>query len=319
MREVGDKGVGLVANRGIKMGQVVLAENPVMLVNFQPANQPLGEILNQFKKLNQKQKSEYLKLGHHARGGVNRILAIFSSNCVSVRLTEDEDDWRGIYCKFSKTNHSCAPNCVVNFSTKDREMKLVASRNIEKGEEIVINYLDPYRGKKHLLRFDRMRALKNLWHFTCICEICNLTGQKLARNETIKMNIHNLESKQAQFMNMGNTQNAKNSLTLELAILDLMGKLGSEMTREVPDCLMRCYQFGRVLQIHGVRMTQNMENFRRSAMDIAVKLGESYVRRCKEREEEVDRFIAHATKTLVEERKNRVMDVVILWETEMTI
>ena len=196
-------------------------------------------------------------------------------------------------------------------------MKLVASRNIEKGEEVVVNYLDPYRGKNLLLRFDRMRLLKRSWHFTCICEICSLTGQKLARNEEIKKNIYNLEKKQAQFRNIFNTQNAKNSLTLELAILELMGKLGDEMTREVPDSLMRCYQFGRALQIRGVQLTQNPENYRRAAMTIADKLGESYVRRCMEREWVVDKFIAEATRTLVEERKsNRVLRemTVIKWE-----
>ena len=319
-KDLGDKGRGLVANRRITMGQTVLAEKPFLLVNFRPDGQPLGEVLNQFKRLTKDKKSEYLRLGSHGRqgrNGVNRILTIFDSNCVSVQLTEQEDDWRGIYCKFSKTNHSCAPNCVINFSSTDREMKLVASRNIQKGEEVVVNYLDPYRGKRLLLRFDRMRLLKKSWNFACICEICSLTGQKLARNEEIKINIYNLETKQAQFRNIFNTQNAENSLTLELAILELMGKLGAEMTREVPDSLMRCYHFGRVLQIRGVKMSQNPENFRRAAMSIADKLGESYVRRCKQREVVVDKFIAEAIRILVEDRKtNKVLRevTVIMWE-----
>jgi hypothetical protein len=318
MREVDNKGRGLVANRNISMGQVILAEKPLMLVNFQPPSQTHEEVLKQYKKLNKKQKFEYLGLGHQARRGVNKILAIFDGNCVSVRISEEEADWRGIYCQFSKTNHSCASNCVINILDGEREVKLVASRNIQKGEEAVVNYLDPYRWKKPLHRFERMRLLRNLWNFTCTCDICNLTGQPLAKNEEIKNNIYNLESKQEQFRNTWNMKNAMNSLTLELAILELMGKLKDEMTREVPDSLMRCYMFGRVLQIHGVGLTKNPENFRRSAMDIAVKLGESYVRRIKEREREVDSFVGQATRTLVEERKNRMLQnlTISLWEPQ---
>ena len=166
--------------------------------------------------------------------------------------------------------------------------------NIEKGEEVLVNYLDPYRGKKHLLRFDRMRLLKKSWNF-CNCEICSLTGQKLVKNEEIKNNIMNLESKQAQFRKLWNKENDKNSLALELEIFELMRLLGAEMKRELPESLMRCYEFSRVLQIQGVHLNQNPDLFRRSAMRAASLLGEGYVRRWREQENEVDQFIEMAT------------------------
>jgi len=319
VREITNKGRGLVVNRRISMGQVILAEKPLMLVKFNPPSNPQTEVLKQYKKLNKKQKMEYLGLGHQVNGTGNNILAIFKSNCVSVQISEVEDDWRGIYLQFSKTNHACAYNTVINILDIDREIKLVASRNIQKGEEIVINYLNPYRKKKPslMLRFERMKSLRNLWNFTCSCDVCSLTGQQLVRNEEIKNNIINLETKQQQFRNIRNMHNAMNSLSLELAIFDLMGKLKDEMIREIPDCLMRCYLYGRVLQIHGVRQRENPDNFRRRAMDIAVKLGDSYVRRIKEREREFDVFISVATGTLVKEKMSRVLEkkvTISLWQ-----
>merc|ERR1719500_419835 len=93
------------------------------------------------------------------------------------------------------TNHGCAANTVINILNSEREISLVASRNIQKGEEIVMNYLDPYRAKKPslMLRFERRSALKKLWNFNCFCYVCSLGGQELARNEEIKSNINNLE------------------------------------------------------------------------------------------------------------------------------
>ena len=146
---------------------------------------------------------------------------------MSVKIKEDEDDWRGLYAKFSMVNHGCAANSVINILNREREISLVASRNIQKGEEIVMNYLDPYRAKKPsiLLRFERRTALKKLWNFDCFCYVCGLSGQELARNEKIKSNIINLDKKKEQFGNIHDVDNAMNSLTLERAILDLMLKL----------------------------------------------------------------------------------------------
>ena len=184
-------------------------------------------MLEQFKELTKIQKEEYLELENQAVRGEKKILTIFERNCVSVKTGEEEDDWRGIYLQFSVTNHACASNSVINIIGKERVITLVASRNIQKGEEVVVNYLNPYRGKRPslMLRHERMRELRTQWGFSCTCSVCILTGQQLVTNEEIKNNIINLENKQDQFSNISNVQNAMNLLTLELAIFELMVKL----------------------------------------------------------------------------------------------
>ena len=145
-----------------------------------------------------------MKLGHDIMEGEKKIITIFERNCVSVRIKEGEDGWRGIYVEFSKTNHACAANSVINILNEEREITLVASRNIMKGEEIVMNYLNPYREKKPslMLRFERRSELFKLSNFICTCEVCNLRGQKLARNEELMTNIINLDHKKQQFGNI---------------------------------------------------------------------------------------------------------------------
>ena len=315
VRHIHNKGRGMVANRSLAMGQIILAEKPLMLVNCNPQSKPLAQVVRKFKKLSKKDKARYLELGHESREVDKKILKIFDRNCVSVRIKEDDDDWRGIYVEFSKTNHACAPNSVINIINNEREITLVASRNIVKGEEIVLNYLNPYRGEKSslMLKFERRNALSKFWNVSCTCEVCNLRGQELLKNEEIKTNIINLDIKKQQFGNIHIVDNAMNSLTLEQAILELMIKLRDEMTREIPDCLMKCYLYGKVLQIHGARLSTNPDFFLRIAMDLATKLGNMYVRRVSEREKECDEFIGEATRILVEARKSRLVTFA-LWE-----
>ena len=307
----------MIANRSLAMGQVILTEKPLMLINCNPQSKPQAQVVKKFKKLRKKEKTKYLELAHDNGEGDKdkKILTIFDRNCVSVRIKDDDDDWRGIYVEFSKTNHACAPNSVINILNNEREITLVASKPIVKGEEIVINYLNPYRGKKPslMLRFERRSALDKLWSISCTCNICNLRGQELLRNEEIKTNIINLDNKKQQFGNIHIIDNAMNSFTLEKAILELMVKLKDEMTREIPDCLMKCYLYAKVLQIHGARLSTNPDHYLRFAIEMAVQLGSMYVGRVKEREREYDEFISEATRKLVEARKNRLVSFAI-WE-----
>ena len=71
--------------------------------------------------------------------------------------------------------------------------------------------------------------------------------------------------------------------------------------------------YAKVLQIHGARLSTNPDHFLRFAIDMAIQLGNMYVRRVKEMEREYDEFISEATRKLVEARKNRLVSFA-LWE-----
>jgi len=62
-------------------------------------------------------------------------------------------------------NHSCEPNCIVNFG-RDSEVVINALRDIESGEELLISYVvetAPYE--------ERQFELKS-YGFECICKKC---------------------------------------------------------------------------------------------------------------------------------------------------
>jgi hypothetical protein len=191
---------------------------------------------------------------HNCMRGSDRTVQIFYNNCVEIgRIKEYEQssqdqtidtNVKGFYDKFSFVNHSCGGNCAVNFTAGDG-LQLVAARRILKGEEITVNYLDPYilRGELGFLRAQRQATLRRCWGFRCACEVCGLSGRQLRNNEAIKRTIMAYVKKQEVFADVQEGQNARNMFSLEVAILGEMGKLEREVLREVPECLVRCYRW----------------------------------------------------------------------------
>jgi len=70
----------------------------------------------------------------------------------------------------SWVNHSCVPNCEVKFPTKTHVLGLIATRDIEVGEEIEISYLDLADMQRS--RYSRNKYLKEHYLFECKCPKC---------------------------------------------------------------------------------------------------------------------------------------------------
>ena len=199
-----EKGRGLVANRSLYPSQIVLEDSPVLLIGSNIKQDHQKDVINQYNSLTEQQMNNYNSLSYNTllkgSGSHLKILNIWYANNVSTQTSMlDNDDVKGIYFQFSMTNHSCAPKCVINFD-ENRNLKLVAFERIFKGEEIVVNYLDPKRGDKNLLRCERQKKLITNWNFICKCSVCSLTGQDLSRNEDIKKDLAALVEKQDQLV-----------------------------------------------------------------------------------------------------------------------
>jgi hypothetical protein len=74
----------------------------------------------------------------------------------------------GIYSTASFMNHDCRENTIIEF--RGKEIRVKASRNIKKGEEITTRYLPVYKNRK-----SRMEEFRH-WNFKCTCELCLLVG-----------------------------------------------------------------------------------------------------------------------------------------------
>ena len=73
-----------------------------------------------------------------------------------------------LYSKVSWCNHSCKPNAEVHFFNESDEASLIATRDIESGEEVFISYID---GNDRWNVKERRASLAD-YGFTCDCIKC---------------------------------------------------------------------------------------------------------------------------------------------------
>ena len=125
-----ERGRGLVANRRIHPGQLILEEAPVMLLGSDMQQDHQREIIYQYNRLTKQQKKIYNSLSYNkllkGSGNLVKILNIWYTNNVSTKNSKfDEDDVKGMYFRFSMSvNHSCIPNCVLNFDEERNSLPL---------------------------------------------------------------------------------------------------------------------------------------------------------------------------------------------------
>ena len=98
---------------------------------------------------------------------VHSLLARLQANMFS--LTDEEGSailGCGCYPQAAVLNHSCAPNCVLNYGPHGM-LHVRATRNIDVGEELCHSYIDLCM-PTHM----RRRALHNRYYFECDCSRC---------------------------------------------------------------------------------------------------------------------------------------------------
>jgi hypothetical protein len=79
---------------------------------------------------------------------------------------------QGVFENVARINHSCLPNAQGNFHAPLGRFNIHALRDIERGEEVTLNYL-PEHGA---LAASRGNRLKEGYGFACDCPACDLTS-----------------------------------------------------------------------------------------------------------------------------------------------
>jgi len=73
----------------------------------------------------------------------------------------------GMFLIANSTNHSCSPNVASTSSTNNYHVTMIAKKNIKKGEELTISYIN-----EQMSFSDRQEKLKQMYLFECKCEKC---------------------------------------------------------------------------------------------------------------------------------------------------
>ena len=121
--EVEGKGMGLVAARNIKKGEIVVEEKPIFALNNDTSKNTVMNNLQEINKMSEKKKKESLALCDSYQNGSNdaeTIVSIFVTNridlCTQPELGVNKS---GLYATLSRINHSCSPNVTWSWTLRD--------------------------------------------------------------------------------------------------------------------------------------------------------------------------------------------------------
>ncbi|KAG5934596.1 hypothetical protein E4U60_003670 [Claviceps pazoutovae] len=149
-------GLGAVAIRNLKEGDVILRERPLFTANA-------SNVFEAYEKLTGRDKDVAMSLHANAllKPGTPRIQAVWKTNCFAVT-----DTVAGLFPVASRFNHACHPSQNVHFSFDRNSGLLILSiraKHVAEGEELKVSY-----------GIDRTpEDLYHLYGFICQCGTCS--------------------------------------------------------------------------------------------------------------------------------------------------
>lgn len=184
-------GLGVVAARDIRAGELILRERPLLVTAHEAVTDPrrygrghlYGAAISQ---LSEPSKTKLLALANSCGPETEQIEGIVKTNAIVVGLVPEVGvpDGRALFNDLMRANHACAPSAHYYFDISSFTGKLHATRDLAKGEEITISYTsitDP--------RAKRRAALAATYNFECTCRTCSLPPAQSAESDRRRIAI----------------------------------------------------------------------------------------------------------------------------------
>ena len=205
IRKLGDRGEGCVAVRQISQGEVIYREKAVIprsvhfqelkcfiiqnqyqddpiLLEAKKLESEIESVFQLFENLPGSTKPLYLELSHHPSHNQDYVRKV-AEHCFQSRRENEEFSTElmervfniyrtnafnnGLFLMLAKFNHSCYHNAEI-IVNEDDSRDVIAIDLIEKGEEIVHNYLNNvYEATS------RKKEIFERWNFYCNCCFCD--------------------------------------------------------------------------------------------------------------------------------------------------
>ncbi|KAI2602052.1 SET domain-containing protein [Hypoxylon sp. NC1633] len=192
--EIAGKGIGIVATRTIRAGELVIARTPGIMVNERATQTLEKKVLSELlvravDNLPSAHKDTLLNLSTHSDPSDygDKIYKILTTNCFRTGYHDGVNPFYSLFAEVSRANHDCRPTCAYYFDHEDFHHKVLAVRDIMPGEEITIAYYDPLQ--THSTRQDK---LKKEWGFQCSCARCTADESSITESDQRVSQIHQL-------------------------------------------------------------------------------------------------------------------------------
>jgi hypothetical protein len=146
----------------------------------------------------------------------HRIVSIFRNNAFN--LDSLSKFRQAVFNQISRLNHSCVPNAQGNFNDALGVFNVHATRQIEAGEEVTLNYLPEHSTPRAL----RQTQLQSTYNFTCTCAACSLATVRDQDGEVKRIQIHrDITMYGEEAMKSGN-QNQEAELKIVKSLIQLL-------------------------------------------------------------------------------------------------
>ena len=157
-------GLGMVATRDLKMGDLITSERPLFVTccaSYIPTNTapgtPMAQVIQAslaqwekylecaFNRMTEKNQAAFRALANsHTEDGSGPLLGVVRTNGFGIALDKNEKGedqmYSAIYDHLSRANHSCRPNAAHTFNIASFSGQLRAVRDVKTGEEIFVDY-----------------------------------------------------------------------------------------------------------------------------------------------------------------------------------
>ena len=103
VRQIEGAGVGTVANQPIPAGELIISEEPLLILPSWSEN----NLMTAFAQLSSKEQADFLSLANSQPSTMNHIAGLAITNMIPLATPGAY----GVFKHISRVNHHCLPNC----------------------------------------------------------------------------------------------------------------------------------------------------------------------------------------------------------------
>lgn len=149
-----------------------------------------------------------------------KIVSIFRNNAFD--FGPKNKIRQAVFANIARLNHSCAPNAQGNFDHPQGVFDVHATRAVQVGEEVTINYL-PEHGSP---RASRQHKLETGYDFECHCQTCDMSTAAGRDGEARRMQVHKDIATYGEQVTLSGVSNLDTELEITMDLIQVLEKDG---------------------------------------------------------------------------------------------
>ncbi|KAH6621604.1 hypothetical protein B0J18DRAFT_399699 [Chaetomium sp. MPI-SDFR-AT-0129] len=217
LRDLPNKGKGLIATRPIPRGRIFMIDYPAVLADTKlprHVKQAQGRELmaEAIGRLSTRGREEVLGLARQNEDEERKKRVPVSEDVMKTNSFVVEvmgREYMALFPKIARMNHACKPSAVTRFNSTTLSNTAMAFRDILPGEEITISY-----STFGLPSTIRQQNLLSGWGFTCTCDLCTAPPADLAASDNRREKVSRLGQEVIELVSRGRKEDMKQAVAL---------------------------------------------------------------------------------------------------------